>query len=141
MDDLIRQKPDDDESTSKPPAADNTQPEPKKDRRRKAGQIYDEKDCLRGLTQLVILTAMKLVRSNEANAIKGIYSVILQHHQRTKSTRAASQIDDTDVLAMLRTNPEMLNMLEPLLTDEQLQMIRGQCTDDEQAEDRADEQA
>ena len=136
MDDLIRQDSDDDESTDKSPAPGSQQENSKNNRRRKVGQIYDTNDCLRGLSQLPGLIALKMLRSSDASVMRATYSTIMQHYQHSRSAPAASALSDTDVLEMLRTHPDMLNMFEHLLTDEQLQMIRRQSTDED-----VDEQA
>ena len=66
---------------------------------------------------------MGLLTTAQGNAIRGVYSTILQHHDRTRAGREQTQIDDADVMAMLRDNPSLLSMLEPLLTDEQIAAI------------------
>ena len=83
----------------------------------------DTDDCLDALGQLPGLIAMGLVTTAQANAIRGVYSTILQQHHRTRAGRDQAQLDDADVMAILRENPSMLSMLAPLLTDEQVAAI------------------
>lgn len=92
----------------------------------------DTDDCLAALGQLPGLIAMGLVTTAQANAIRGVYSTILQQHHRTRSGRDQAQLADADVMAILRENPSMLSMLAPLLTDEQIAAI---MEDSEGAED------
>ncbi len=92
----------------------------------------DTDACLDALGQLPGLIAMGLVTTAQANAIRGVYSTILQQHHRTRAGRDQAQLDDADVMAILRDNPSMLSMLAPLLTDEQVAAI---MEDSEGAED------
>ena len=92
----------------------------------------DTDACLDALGQLPGLIAMGLVTTAQANAIRGVYSTILQQHHRTRAGRDQAQLDDADVMAILRENPSMLSMLAPLLTDEQIAAI---MEDSEGAED------
>lgn len=92
----------------------------------------DPDACLDSLGQLPGLIAMGLVTTAQANAIRGVYSTILQQHHRTRAGRDQAQLDDADVMAILRDNPSMLSMLAPLLTDEQIAAI---MEDAEGAED------
>ena len=83
----------------------------------------DSDACLDGLGRLPGLIVMGLVTTAQANAIRGVYGTILQQHHRTQTGRDQSQLDDADVMAMLRDNPGLLSMLAPLLTDEQIAAI------------------
>jgi hypothetical protein len=95
----------------------------------------DPDDCLDALGQLPGLIAMKLVTTAQANSIRGVYSTILQQHRRTQSGRDQAQLDDAGMMAILRDNPNMLSMLAPLLTEEQIAAIMEDCegTEDGQA--------
>jgi len=139
MDDLIPRDSSSD-STDEARAAHSPQAGSDKTRRRKAGQIYDADDCLRGLTQLPGLIALGMIRANDANAMRAAYGVILQHHQRAQTAGVASAISDADVMKVLRTNPEMLNLLAPLLTDAQLELALKQSADEEPNAEQTDEQ-
>jgi hypothetical protein len=99
----------------------------KKDKRQRSGSKQrsapDSDACLAALGQLPGLVAIGLVTTAQANSIRGVYSTILQQHHRTRTGRDQAQLDDADVMAILRDNPSMLNMLAPLLTDEQIAAI------------------
>jgi hypothetical protein len=93
--------------------------------RRRRGDLSfaTEEDCLAALSRLPGLITMGLITTAQANAIRGTYATILQHHHHSAQGDAAQQtLADEDVLTMLRANPELLNMLEPFLTDDQIAM-------------------
>ncbi len=101
-------------------------------RRRKVGQILDEQQCLAGLSQLPGLLAIGLIKPQTSNSMRGAYRDLLQHYQRSGRDAAKAPLANEDVLAILRENPARLSMLEPLISDEQLQMILGEATDGQQ---------
>ena len=101
-------------------------------RRRKAGQILDEQQCLAGMSQLLGLLAIGLIKPQTSNAMRGLYHDLLLHYQRSGRDAAKAPLADEDLLAILRENPAMLSMLESLISDEQLQLIMGEATDGQQ---------
>src|ERR1700681_3231008 len=107
MDDLVPQDSDDDAS-GEPPAADSPHAKRTKDRSRSPSQIFGVDDCLQGLSQLPGLVALRIVRPAESIAMRSTYAVILHYHQQARSDRAATPTNDTDVVEMLRTHPELL---------------------------------
>jgi hypothetical protein len=90
----------------------------------------DSDACLSALGQLPGLIAMGLVTTAQANAIRGVYNTILQHQHRSRAGGDQQQLDDVHVMEVLRTNPGMLSMLEPLLTDEQIAAVMEEVKDD-----------
>ena len=97
----------------------------------KASSAPDSDACLDALGQLPGLIAMGLLTTAQANSIRSVYSTILQQHHRTPTGRDQAQLNDADVMAILRENPRMLTMLEPLLTDEQIAAIMEDLEDAE----------
>ena len=115
------------ESAPDPPdsAQQKSGPRQKPNRRRKAtAQIFDVDDCLRALSQLAGLLAMRIIRPAEANAMRAIYSDIVRHLvQRAQLGRTTEQPDDQEMIETLRRNPGLFTIFEPLLTDAQIQMV------------------
>jgi len=93
--------------------------------------IASEDDCLRALTQIPGLVAMKMLSTAQANSMRGVYSAILQHHQKNHHVPGDTGLGDADVLELLRHKPEMISMLEPLLTDKQIEMLMRDAKDGE----------
>lgn len=87
------------------------------------GSILDAETCLRGLGQLPGLVALGVLKPAQANAIRGSYREILQYHQRSQVRDDRNGLSNVDVLELMRTNPRILSMLEPLLTQEQIAMV------------------
>ena len=84
--------------------------------------IPSEEQCLQALTQLAGLVALGLLKPAQANTIRGTYRDILQHH-KSKAKEAEKGLSNADVLGLLRKHPEILSLLEPLLTEEQIAMV------------------
>lgn len=88
---------------------------------RKPG-IPSEEDCLRAIAQAAGLVAIGLLDASDANAIRAAFRDILQYH-RSRAKEAEKSISNADVLELLRKDPSLLSLLEPLLTQEQIEMI------------------
>jgi hypothetical protein len=82
-------------------------------------------DCLYQLSQLPGLIATGLLTSAQANAISRALTAILAYHaQAQASTPSGAQLD-VDLRARLRDDPQLMHMLEPLLSDEQISLLMG----------------
>lgn len=84
-----------------------------------------EEQCLAALGRLPGLVALGYLPTGKANSIRSAYSEILRWHRAAKGGGEARRIDDADLRKMLQSNPELLNMLAPLLTDDQIAMVLG----------------
>lgn len=111
--------------------------EPSESHRQPRGQagsakrrIASEEDCLAALSQLPALVTMGLVDLKQANAYKGIYAVILQHYQRKQANSDRPILDQPGLADLLRKNPDLANLLEPLLSVEQIEALMRQGHDD-----------
>lgn len=93
-------------------------------RTERRAEIPSVQDCLRALAQLPGLIALKALSTGQANAIRGAYNAILQQHQHSQAS-GQQQLSDDNVLELYRQHPEMISMLEPLLTDAQIKMVMG----------------
>jgi hypothetical protein len=93
-------------------------------RQRRAPHIPSAEECLAALAHLAGLVALGILRPAQANAIRGSYREILQHHGRSHARGSAqAAVSDADLLDLVRTNPALLNLLEPLLTKEQIDLV------------------
>ena len=96
----------------------------KKRRQRKGPDIPTEEECLGAIAQVARLAAMGLLKPAQANAIRGSFKEILmyppeegqgkraRHFQWLMSLRCSSRIPR-----------KLLSLLEPLLSQEQIDMI------------------
>lgn len=91
--------------------------------------IASEEDCLSALSRLPGLVTMGFLSTTQANSMRGVYATILRHLQQGKSTQSDQQLDNDSVLDMLRRDPKILSLLEPLLTSEQVAMVMCSGTD------------
>ncbi len=122
MDDLVPKEPDE-QSTSGAPSAGSSGQDGQGSRRQRTGQVFDETDCMRGLSQLPGLVVMKMIKPGESNAMRSAYEAILHHHHHAQSSGATAPVIDANMIAQLRDHPELLRLLEPFLTEDQLQTI------------------
>lgn len=94
--------------------------------KRAARHTYpDEEQCLAALAKLAGLVALGYLTTGQANSIRASFAEILRWHRAAKGGADARRINDHDLRSMLRSNPELLSMLEPLLTDDQIEMVMG----------------
>jgi len=84
--------------------------------------IPDAEDCLRAMAQLAGLVAMGLMKPAQANAIRAAFEVVLRHH-KDKAKEAEKGLSNADVMELLRKDPQLLSLLEPLLTSDQVAMV------------------
>ena len=83
----------------------------------------DEEQCLAAIARLAGLVAMGLLTTSKANSIRASFSEILRWHRAARGSREQQRLEDADLIGLLRTNPELLAMLEPLLTEDQIEML------------------
>jgi hypothetical protein len=96
-------------------------------RRRRPSQgarsaIPSSVDCLKGIAQLTGLLALGLIKPAQANAIRAAFREILQYH-KTATKQAEKTLSNADIMDILRKDPRLLSLLEPLLTEEQIDMV------------------
>ena len=113
-----------DEEPRKPDGSQRTRGKKRKaSRPRQADSILSEAQCLAGLSRLPGLLAFNMIKADKSNAMLGAFREILRHHSSAKDPGRNAGIVDDDMLAVLRKNPELFQLLEPLLTDEQIELI------------------
>ncbi len=91
--------------------------------------IPSEADCLSAIAQVAGLAAMGLLKPGQANAVRNAYRDILMHH-KAKAKEVEKSLSNSDVLDLLRTDPKLLDLLAPLLTGEQLDMVMNAGSED-----------
>ena len=84
--------------------------------------IPSENDCLLAIAQVAGLAAMGLLKVGQANAVRAAYRDILSHH-KSKAKEAEKSPSNSDVMDLLRKDPKLLNLLAPLMTSEQIDMV------------------
>jgi len=94
----------------------------KKRQQRKSPDIPTEEECLGAIAQVARLAAMGLLKPAQANAIRGSFKEILMYHEK-KAKENEQGISNVDVLEVFQQDPKLLSLLEPLLSQEQIDMI------------------
>jgi hypothetical protein len=84
--------------------------------------IISEEDCVRGIAHVARLVALGVLTPSKANTIRASLRDILQYH-RNKSKQAEKGVANGDVLDILKKDPQLLSLLEPLLSQSQIDMI------------------
>ena len=104
------------------------QEQPSKDRHALASDVPTRQECMRALGRLPGLIALKVISTQQANAIRGTYQTVLNEIHRNASDGGTAAIADNDVMALLKANPDFLTLVEPLLTEQQVRDVveRGQ---------------
>ena len=91
-----------------------------RDSRHKAqGEIPTAEECLVRLNRLAGLVAVGVLTPSQANTMRAAYQAILQHHQH-RQTPTQQSLAGPELLAKLRSDPDLVNMLADFLTDDQL---------------------
>ncbi len=98
---------------------------------RGASPIPDTQECLRALAQLPGLIAIGILKPAQANAIRANYQEILKQHEKSQTRAGEAGLSNADVLELARQNPDILSMLEPILTQEQIALVLKDGADDE----------
>lgn len=103
--------------------------------RRPAGKILSSQECLVGMSQLPGMLTLGFMKPAQANAVRAAYRDILDCLERASQAGSTAPLSNDDVLGILRKNPELLNSLGPLLTDEQFELVRQEIAEDEEQEE------
>jgi hypothetical protein len=81
------------------------------------------------LARLPGLVAMKILTPAQANAMRATYQTMLAEYSRVPPGQQA-QITDDNVLRLLQMQPEVLSMIEPFLTPDQVAMVMHAADDE-----------
>jgi hypothetical protein len=98
-------------------------------RRRRKGMPLSREDCLAMLGQLPSLVTLGILSPAQANSIRGVLGTILAETRESYSG-GSSPLANENLIRILREQSELLNLLEPLLTDEQMSTILKEFTDE-----------
>ena len=82
------------------------------------------------LDQLPGMVATGVIAPAQANAIRGALRDVIAVHQRNAGASPMAATIDRDMLERLRHDPQMMNMMAPLLTPDQIAELMGSTTDD-----------
>jgi hypothetical protein len=125
MSSMLLPGPDDAANPLRPPAGQANQQRrrassgKKRRRSRGTGQIPTAEQCLAMLNHLAALVALGTISTAQAGVLRSIYQTILQHHSR-QATPTPQALGGAELLDKLRADPELVNLLEPLLPDDLL---------------------
>jgi hypothetical protein len=75
------------------------------------------------------MVALGMLSTAKANTIRGTYTAILQHHRQKQAPADRGGANDDALAEMLSRHPELANLLEPLLSAEQIASILGRAKD------------
>lgn len=84
--------------------------------------IPTREECLAALAKLPGLIAMKVLSPGAANAIRASYETLLKEYGKAPNG-PSGHFSDEDVMSMFRSHPEMLSLIESLLTQDQIDMV------------------
>jgi hypothetical protein len=98
-------------------------------RRRRKGRILTADDCRQMLGELPSLITLKLITPAQANAITRTLQTLMSESRASQASGPA-KVADENLIALLREQPHVLEMIEPMLTDEQVDQIMKGVRDD-----------
>ncbi|MFZ1008252.1 MAG: hypothetical protein WAN65_15535 [Candidatus Sulfotelmatobacter sp.] len=120
-----------------PTPTDQPQPEAQAQSGGKARRrIPSAEECLELLGKLSGLVILGVIRTNQATAIRGALRDILAYHQRSTGGSQAGAGVDSRLLEMLPNHPELMNLLTPFFSDEQVALLMKGATDGNQPQTR-----
>ena len=90
--------------------------------------VSSKLEILHKLDQMPGLVATGLLPTSRANAMRGIYTTMLSN--LSDSSAAASTIANENLVAVMRAQPELLALLKPFLTPQQLDLIVREAIND-----------
>jgi hypothetical protein len=119
-------------ATTEPDDESDKQSSGQNDRRRKraASAVPSREECLSAIAALNGLIALRILTSAQANSIGAGYVAILREHDRARQG-TQRRLSDDDVRQIWNDQPHLIDMLESLLTDEQLEMVMRWSRSDE----------
>jgi len=98
---------------------------------RRRADIRSAEECVAALGQLPGLITMGLLSPAQANAIARSLREVLRYHETQRAEAATgTTVHDDDLLRAVRENPQVLGLIEPLLTDAQVDMLMREATDE-----------
>ena len=95
----------------------------RRDGRDRRASIPSAEECLAALNQLTGAVALGLVKPAQAATIRANYAEILKYHRSQGQAATGPVVADADVLELLRQDRRLLEIMEPFLTDAQLDLI------------------
>jgi hypothetical protein len=99
------------------------------DQRRDTMRLPSREEILLKLDRMPGLIAMGVLPAARANSMRSIYHTILSNLDDTSRSGSPS-VTDQDVVAVLRAQPELLNIFRPFLTPEQLELVVREASSD-----------
>ena len=89
-----------------------------------AGSLPSIEDYLLALGQLPGMVAFRLLTPAQSNAMQSAYRTILQNHpEKQQSPELNAVFEEQDLLMLARESPQVLNMLAPILTANQIDYV------------------
>ncbi len=101
----------------------------KESNREERRKIPSLEDCLFAFASLAGAVAMGVIKPAQANTIRASYAEILRYHQKNESRNDRNGMADADVMEIMRKDPKMFSMMEPFLTDEQIDLVMKNAKD------------
>jgi hypothetical protein len=87
--------------------------------------IPDTNACLAALAQIPGMVAFKLLTPAQGNAMRASLEAILRQHNwiATRAGHSEGGIATADLMELAKRDPQVLNMLVPILTEEQIALV------------------
>jgi hypothetical protein len=90
--------------------------------------VQSRDEIMRALGRLPGLIALKVLSPSQANAMRSAYQTRLAEHSRSQP-ELQSQISNESVLQLLSEQLHLLSMLEPFMSQDQIDMVMRSSND------------
>jgi hypothetical protein len=94
------------------------------------GKIPSKQEILRSLAKLPGLVALGVLKPAAANAMRAAYAEMLRSLDGGAAADTHQPLVGSDVLAHMREHPELIHLLGSLLTDEQVDLLMAETSED-----------
>lgn len=89
---------------------------------RRPGTIPTRDECLIGIAALNSLLVMRMITPAQANSMRANFMAMLRQYEPARQSPSAHLANES-VLEIWRASPGLIDLLEPLLSAEQLEII------------------
>jgi hypothetical protein len=105
-------------------SAPNDHHQQRSQRRSSGNAVPSREACLQAIARLSGLVAMGILKPAQANSIRASFETILHCHERDRDRAGqAAQLPNEDVIRAFDLHPDLIDLLAPVLSEDQLQML------------------
>ena len=109
---------------SQPPPGGASAPQPAGNKTKPV--IPTAEDCVGRIAQLPGLLFLGLVKPQTANSMRACLNDVVAYHGRQQQASPPGAISNDNLVRILREKPELINLVQGFLSDDQFQFVMAQ---------------